>query len=563
MHNPISTPSSVFTICTCVSLLLFLPQAKSLNFSFPRFDSNTPNINLENDSFVSNGVIQLTRNQQDASLSYSVGRASYSEPVRLWNNSTREVTDFTTHFSFLIRQVNNTAFGDGLAFFLAPMDSLVPDNSSGGYLGLVSAESYNHTSQNQFVAVEFDTFRNHWDPSSDDHVGIDVNSIVSEANLTWSSTMRNGSTANAWITYNSSTRNLSVFLTYADNPVFSRNSSLSLIIDLTTILPERVRVGFSASTGLYAEIHNILSWDFSSTLSDTNGTESTTRENARVRRSRRAGLIGGVSGGIGVLVAGLVLIVVMWWRRKPKVEKSDIDFDVDDHEFEKGTGPRRFTNRELCQATNNFSEEGKLGEGGFGGVYLGLLEDPSREIAVKKISRGSKQGKKEYVSEVKIISRLRHRNLVQLLGWCHEQGDLLLVYEFVPNGSLDFHLYGGKKVVLSWKTRRLLEAVDRRLEGEFEMQQVECLMVVGLWCCHPDYTIRPSIRQVINVLNSEAPLPSLPSKFPVPIYFSPPMNMDILSMSSPVFTGLSDSTNSSSRSVFSGTAPLLSHKENV
>ena len=61
---------------------------------------------------------------------------------------------------------------------------------------------------------------------------------------------------------------------------------------------------------------------------------------------------------------------------------------------------------------------------------------------MKKISRGSRQGKKEYVTEVKVISLLRHRNLVKLLGWCHDKGEFLLVYEFMPNGSLDFHLFG-------------------------------------------------------------------------------------------------------------------------
>ncbi|KDP32173.1 hypothetical protein JCGZ_12634 [Jatropha curcas] len=73
-------------------------------------------------------------------------------------------------------------------------------------------------------------------------------------------------------------------------------------------------------------------------------------------------------------------------------------------------------------------------------------------IAVKKFSRGSKQGKKEYITEVKTISQLRHRNLVQLIGWCHDRGEFLLVYEFMPNGSLDSHLFG-KKNPLPWSVR--------------------------------------------------------------------------------------------------------------
>lgn len=71
--------------------------------------------------------------------------------------------------------------------------------------------------------------------------------------------------------------------------------------------------------------------------------------------------------------------------------------------------------------TNTFDEGEKLGEGGFGGVYRGFIKDLNSHVAVKRISSRSKQGMKEYAAEVRIISRLRHRNLVQLIGWCHEK----------------------------------------------------------------------------------------------------------------------------------------------
>jgi serine/threonine protein kinase len=76
------------------------------------------------------------------------------------------------------------------------------------------------------------------------------------------------------------------------------------------------------------------------------------------------------------------------------------------------------------------------------------------DVAIKRVSKGSKQGRKEYASEVRVISRLRHKNLVQLIGWCHGDGNLLLVYELMPNGSLDTHLYGGaSNAVLPWTAR--------------------------------------------------------------------------------------------------------------
>ncbi|BBH01739.1 Protein kinase APK1B, chloroplastic [Prunus dulcis] len=113
--------------------------------------------------------------------------------------------------------------------------------------------------------------------------------------------------------------------------------------------------------------------------------------------------------------------------------------------------PRKFSYSKLARATSNFKEGEKLGEGGFGGVYIGFIPDLQSYVAVKKILRSSKQGSKEYALEVKIISQLRHRNLVQLIGWCYER-KFLLVYEFMPNGSLDSHLFK-EQSLLTWETR--------------------------------------------------------------------------------------------------------------
>jgi len=85
-------------------------------------------------------------------------------------------------------------------------------------------------------------------------------------------------------------------------------------------------------------------------------------------------------------------------------------------EFEKGTGPKRFRYGELAVATDNFSDQQKLGEGGFGSVYRGYLKEMDLHVAIKRVSKGSKQGRKEYASEVRIISRLRHR--AARATWC-------------------------------------------------------------------------------------------------------------------------------------------------
>jgi hypothetical protein len=181
------------------------------------------------------------------------------------------------------------------------------------------------------------------------------------------------------------------------------------------------------------------------------------------KNKEHTGLIAGmVSAGLFVLLSIAALLVYRQCLKKDfrqclkkDITSEDVEIPLDqdmDNEFEKGLGPRRFTYNELSQATRGFSSEEKLGEGGFGAVYRGLLRDEGLHVAIKRVSKTSSQGRREYIAEVTIIGRLRHRNLVQLVGWCHKADELLLVYELMMNGSLDAHLYNSKKL-LTWPIR--------------------------------------------------------------------------------------------------------------
>ncbi|XP_072988417.1 cysteine-rich receptor-like protein kinase 2 [Typha latifolia] len=116
-------------------------------------------------------------------------------------------------------------------------------------------------------------------------------------------------------------------------------------------------------------------------------------------------------------------------------------------------GPLTFHYKDLKTATNNFSKENKLGGGGFGDVYKGTLKN-GKIVAVKKLAIAqTSRAKADFQSEVKLISNVHHRNLVRLLG-CSSKGlDLLLVYEYMANGSLDKFLFGERHGTLSWKQR--------------------------------------------------------------------------------------------------------------
>ncbi|XP_044490395.1 proline-rich receptor-like protein kinase PERK9 [Mangifera indica] len=117
-----------------------------------------------------------------------------------------------------------------------------------------------------------------------------------------------------------------------------------------------------------------------------------------------------------------------------------------------GNSRSLYTYEELVKATDGFSAQNLLGEGGFGSVYKGCLPD-GREVAIKQLKIGGGQGEREFKAEVEIISRVHHRHLVSLVGYCISENRRLLIYDYVPNNNLYFHLHGKGRPVLDWATR--------------------------------------------------------------------------------------------------------------
>ncbi|KAM1021751.1 hypothetical protein ACFX2I_042809 [Malus domestica] len=554
---------SILASFILIVISFLAPLAHPLSFKITQFDQTTKNISYEGDASRVPRAIQL-----NSQSSWMVGRATYTEPLHLWDSSTGSLADFTTHFTFVVDTGNNNVFSDGFAFFLGPVGYPIPPNSAASSLGLFNSTT-KLRSNNQIVAVEFDTFANEaFDPQKW-HVGIDINSISSVDTASWTNVSSNsGKLGHAWITYNATSKNLSVFWTYDENPVFVNNSSLSHQIDLREVLLEKVTIGFSASTG----------------------------------------------------------VLVIKKKRVYRTDAPSVNTNLEGLAF-----PKRFAYKELAAATNGFANNVRLGQGGSGQVYKGMLKDLGCAVAVKRIFAESEHHEKIFVNEVKILSRLIHRNLVQFIGWCHEQGECLLVYAYMPNGSLDMHLFGhgaalqwdfrykialglasalhylhedveqcvlhrdiksanvllddefstklgdfgiaklmdprfrtqttgvvgtfgymapeyekggraskesdmfsfgvvalelacGRRTfhdgeldvpLVSWVWQlylagNLLYAADERLDSNFDINEMECLLIVGLWCTNPDNKERPKAGQVMNVLQLEAPLPDLP-----------------------------------------------------
>jgi interleukin-1 receptor-associated kinase 1 len=156
--------------------------------------------------------------------------------------------------------------------------------------------------------------------------------------------------------------------------------------------------------------------------------------NVRIR------LVAGICAAAAAVVLFLCgLMCFIGYRRhvisKAVRSKSSMRFDT------LGLGPRNFTYKQLNVATRNFSDGELLGRGGMGSVYRGVLRPENVVVAVKRIRDESKKGEQGFLAEATSISQIRHRNLVQLQGWCYEDRNLLLVYDFMPNGSLDQWLY--------------------------------------------------------------------------------------------------------------------------
>ncbi|KAM5586738.1 putative LRR receptor-like serine/threonine-protein kinase [Rosa sericea] len=182
-----------------------------------------------------------------------------------------------------------------------------------------------------------------------------------------------------------------------------------------------------------------------SAISATPDFEPTVSNNTPTSKKNRTGMIVGIVLGGGVLI--LVMVVFFIVRRRKRPDFNDVEelLGID-------IGPLTFSYSALKSATNDFSPENKLGEGGFGPVYKGTLND-GRVIAVKQLSAASHQGKSQFVTEIATISAVQHNNLVTLYGFCTEGVKRLLVYEYLENKSLDQALFGKKSLNLDWSTR--------------------------------------------------------------------------------------------------------------
>ncbi|CAK8573005.1 unnamed protein product [Lathyrus sativus] len=251
-HELFSLVSLIFVLLTTN-----INSVQALSFNYTKFTSGNSAITLQGDTqILANGVLALTNSTPlpPSTTFPTTGRALYTTPLTLWDSATGNVASFVTSFSFVVQSPAGRAPTDGVIFFIAPADTVIPNNSNSLYLGVVDSK----TSINRFVGVEFDLYPNSFDPSVR-HIGIDINSLISTKTVRWN--WVNGSLNKVSIIYDSPSNALTVVVTYANGQI----STISQGVDLKAVLPNKVRIGFS-STSITGVAHDIHSWSFKSHL---------------------------------------------------------------------------------------------------------------------------------------------------------------------------------------------------------------------------------------------------------------------------------------------------------
>jgi serine/threonine protein kinase len=396
----------------------------------------------------SSGLLQLTNATNEV-----FGHGFYPVPLR-FKDASSTPRSFSTTFVFAMVPRHDDAHGHGIAFALAPSPT-VPGAVAGKNLGLFNTSDDTGKARSGVVAVELDTAKDEeFSDINDNHVGIDVNSLVSvssapaayvDAGSLVNISLVSGEPLQAWVEYDGASMRLEVTVAPARKPR-PAVPLVSSVVNLSSAVADDTYVGFTAANGAASTSHYVLGWSFrlgDGRATDLDASKLPPVPSSKKKTSRLNLVTLSLVVVVALLLASVAVAALVVRHRRFAEEQEDWEIQY---------GPHRISYKDLHAATRGFRDA--IGQGGFGRVYHGVLQRPvNAEVAVKKVSHDSRQGLREFVSEIASMSRLRHRNLVQLLGYCRRRGELVLVYDYMVNGSLDRHLFDAGKPALSWEQR--------------------------------------------------------------------------------------------------------------
>nr|XP_051215207.1 L-type lectin-domain containing receptor kinase SIT2-like [Lolium perenne] len=423
---------------------------ESMQFTYNGFAG--VNLTLDGAVVMPNGLLMLTNGTIQTK-----GQAFHPWPLpfRTAPNATRS---FSTTFVFAIFGQYSDLSSHGVAFFVSASKEVLSTALPSQFLGLLNSTDVSNQSAHIF-AVELDTiFNAEFRDINSNHVGIDVNSLVSldstDAGYYDDGTGRfqnlnliSRKAMQVWVDYDGTATEITVTMAPL-GMARPKKPLLQTTVDLSGVVQSTAYVGFSSSTGILTTRHFVVGWSFAldgpAPALDISALPALPRAWPKPR-SKVLEIVLPIASAALVLAVGIGIYVSVQRRLKYSELRED---------WEEAFGPHRFSYKELFHATKGFSDKNLIGAGGFGSVYRGKLRKPAdMEVAVKRVSHESRQGMKEFVAEIASIGRLRHRNLVPLLGYCRRKGELLLVYDYMPNGSLHKYLYDGSAAALDWHQR--------------------------------------------------------------------------------------------------------------
>ncbi|KAL2988456.1 hypothetical protein AAZX31_11G087300 [Glycine max] len=411
-------PMCAFSAVTAI--LLLFPAAtsqaqilkKETYFFGPFNQSDFTTLTVLPSAAINLGALQVTPDSTgNVSLANHSGRIFFNNPFTLWDNDDNlngKLVSFNTSFLINVFRPQNNPPGEGITFLITA-STTVPNNSHGQFLGLTNAATDGNAT-NKFVAVELDTVKQDFDPD-DNHIGLDINSVRS--NVSVSLTPLGFEIAPnvtrfhvLWVDYDGDRKEIDVYIAEQpdkDAPIVAKPAKpvLSSPLDLKQVVNKVSYFGFSASTGDNVELNCVLRWNIT--------IEVFPKKNG-IGKALKIGLSVGLT--MVVLIVAGVVGWVCWLKKKKRGNESQI---LGTLKSLPGT-PREFRYQELKKATNKFDEKHKLGQGGYGVVYRGTLPKENLEVAVKMFSRDKMKSTDDFLAELTIINRLRHKNLVRLLG---------------------------------------------------------------------------------------------------------------------------------------------------
>ncbi|MCO5575868.1 hypothetical protein L7F22_029673 [Adiantum nelumboides] len=423
---------------------------------------NTHSANVKPHAVSSQQVGSTNIQPAPSTWSKVAGRALYSFPFRMMDPVSNTTASFHTTFSFRMHKavevkentsttIKPNSSDSGLTFLVVPDELTVGRN--GGWLGLMNDacdEDYKP------FAVEFDTYKNEeFQDPNDHHVGINYGSIISHQTADMADagiSLHDGATARAWISYDSSKHLVAVRLAKegSQKPV---EPLLAVPLDLSHIFKEYMFVGFSGgATGSLS--HSILSWHFSS---DSTGLLRFPKQETCATRllpllptpSRKAPSAF-IIFCLVILIIGLAVLNFVCIPYKKKGDAVPTAVKLMRLAREKPRAlfkPKKLSISEILEASRLFNEREVLGSGNSGIFYRGSLQDSS-QVAIKRFSSlylqqsfNMSSDRKKIEKDVNRLAQVHHPNIVPLRGWCIEKDEVLLVYEYMPNGSLDQWLF--------------------------------------------------------------------------------------------------------------------------